>query len=274
MGIKRIAACGICFILLAKVATAQEATSSVLDQSIEKGVHYLNHRIDSGNIYYLIVPLLVPLAQHYHLEMSRNIYHTADRLADTTERRQFETYRQMMEYSPRRRPQLPLPLSVIDGVNLYALYCGKAIRRNIFLQYMDSCRVYGGYDVTHAYMAALLLRNTRCLCQGRISRLESEMLGEMVKMVPLQPGAPLSDLQIEVIALLLYAGRYEYIPEVLISRLIHSQAPEGYWKDPVKEGSEFADHTTVLAVWALLEWKHRGDTMLFLPYRKENPATR
>lgn len=272
MGMKNIRILCLFFSLITGSAYTQQITDAQLDGAIARGVQYLNGRIDSGRIYYLVVPLLAPLADYYHLPLSQGGGDLGNRLTDTLQRRQWETYRQMMAFDKRRQPQLPLPLSTLDGVNLYALYCGKALRQKTFLQYMDSSRVYGGYDLTHAYLAALLLRNTRCLCQRHIDRLYPLLLGDMRLLVPAPAVSSFSDLDMEVMALLLYANERMLISEALVSRVLQAQQPDGAWKDADVESRDFTDHTTTLALWVLLEWKYADDLRLFLPYAKTNPV--
>lgn len=238
----------------------------LINQSIDKAINYLNHRIKNQQLYFYIVPILKPIALYYNLPLDSSINIKSKYTAK--EKYLIELLSPLYterELKPSDKKNID-SLSAIDRLIMYSLYGNKLYNKSYFKTYMDSLISWGQYDLSHAYLIALLQKNKSFISKSKVNYYLNKTHPLVIKMLP-DLTEHFSDLEIEVIALLLYAN-YDLNPQY-ISQLISQQTPEGSWKEKPDEINDWMnDHTTVLALWALLEWKYKSDTFLFLAHPK------
>lgn len=246
---------------------AQKNDSLQLENSIGRAIAYLNNRIDSNKIYYLITPLLTPLKEYYNLPISDQIEFVQNRQMKESEKKTLCLYSALFRFKSRKENNaiLHTKWNGIEALNLYSLYCNKILSRKDFLTLFDSSLALNGYELTHAYLATLIIKRTKCICKKENLKLEKRAWENLKKMIPIINQSEFSDLDIEVMALALYGHEIESISPELISKLLALQNMDGSWSLSNNTSKLFKDHSTVLALWALLEWKFKEDSFLYLP---------
>lgn len=109
----------------------------------------------------------------------------------------------------------------------------------------------GGYDLTHAFLSLRLMKELDCQMSNRDALLERSLAG--LKTIAADEKT-LLDLRFECIAFLMYAGRFDITEPDWIDNVYETQHQNGGWSlDTVDKNTN--DHTTVLALWALLEYE-------------------
>jgi hypothetical protein len=120
------------------------------------------------------------------------------------------------------------------------------------------------YELTHAYLGILFLKRNGCLTyrDKSVRKLEKKLQYALRKIMSEKDLS--SDLRIEAMAFLLYGGSRKAVTQKQIDWLLQRQQPDGSWIDPERSEPWLVDHTTTLALWTLLEWKH-NEYLLYLP---------
>jgi len=251
-------------LIICHLQSQSQIPSQPVDNAINHSVHYLQSRIDSAALYFYIVPLLDPLNQYYQLGISPSEQYIHQ--YSTSEQELIRIFAPLTRYSQSIMPFIPSDLhsTAINRVLLFSLYGQQSGKSKHFQLDLDSLIQWGGYDLTHAYFSLLILQNTRFLPAKKIAKQLQKVKSIMLTLLPL-PHQAYSDLDVEVIAMLLYGG--EQLADDYILGLIHQQSDEGAFYEYSSDGKIdelMTDHKTVLALWALLEWKHINDNTLFL----------
>lgn len=112
----------------------------------------------------------------------------------------------------------------------------------------------GGYALTHAMLALVMVRGNKCTYDKTAYR--QELLGEIEMLrAMLQNISVTSDLGIESVLMLQLsrkspemAGEPSHVNPQWIDQILAAQSPDGSWYQN--------DHTTVIALWLLLELKN------------------
>lgn len=152
-------------------------------------------------------------------------------------------------------PQVEIAkLAGIDRLTATAMYCDLyGLPQNFFPAAHRLAR-QGGYALTHAVLALVMVRGNKCIYDKVAYR--RELLGEIEMLrAMLQNISVTSDLGIEAILMLQLsrkspdmAGEPSHINPLWIDHIIAAQSADGSWYQN--------DHTTVLALWLLLEMKN------------------
>ncbi len=116
----------------------------------------------------------------------------------------------------------------------------------------------GGYQMTHAAFSLKRMKENNCSFNREIDlELHTEVALNMVEIAQDMSGKP--DLRYEAIAFLMDMDRRDLVEEKWIDRLVEEQQGDGGWKtDKEIISPEQLDHTTTLALWALLEYSRPG----------------
>lgn len=241
--------------------------SLIIIESINKGINYLNNQIDSNQILYLGLPLLIPITSYYDLPITEKIYSYKRKKFDTEEQCLFNVYTQMVEYEKKSTHYkcLENKMTIIDQINIFALYGPKAISKKKFFSRIDSSIVNKDYEITHTYFALAILKKTKYLSEKEISFQLQKIDSVWKSLIPDTEKKEITDLDIEIIALSLYGWHSEMIKKAHIQTLIQLQNNEGAWSVKGNEIKLMNDHSTILALWALLEWKNYHDKKFYIP---------
>jgi hypothetical protein len=148
--------------------------------------------------------------------------------------------------------------SGIEPIVMHALYCdrfGLPATYGVLLQRLAE---RGDYELTHAALAAKLIRDHGCPVAGidlaDFAQQVRRQLRGVVRRVPPDRRFEALDVRYEAIAILQdFLADHARSPSA-ITRLLAEQQPDGGWRPATDLGS--APHPTVMAVWALLGWVH------------------
>ncbi|HEX2900395.1 MAG TPA: hypothetical protein VHS96_11810 [Bacteroidia bacterium] len=117
------------------------------------------------------------------------------------------------------------------------------------------------YNITHAFLALALAR--RCFGADIDAGLWKR-IGLRMEAIS-QPGeAPYCDVNIEALAMRCHDGQAADIPDAAILKVISQQTENGSWQHCPDTNPMESQHTTVLALWALLEWQGKGNPQVTL----------
>lgn len=248
------------FIFLSFNAFSQDTL--LINQSINKAIAYLNNRIENQELYFYVEPILKPISLYYNLpissnRLSKNQYSNKEKhLIDL-----FAPLYRVRKLSDNDKVIID-SLSIIDRLMLYSLYGNDLYKKKYFRTHIDSLINWGGYDLSHAYLITLLQENKSFIPGKWVKYYLNKTQPLVIKMLP-EIHKHYTDLDIEVMALLLYAN--VELDSLYISNLIAQQTPIGSWNEKPDESNDWMnDHTTVIALWALLEWKYKSDKFLYL----------
>lgn len=149
------------------------------------------------------------------------------------------------------------PRNVVDGptlTNIYSANCDHMQLPKAFWPTMSQNNEAGGYYLTHNALALAFIKDNGCQIPPTEGDLLSKTVDGMVKIMDDPNTTP--DLRYEAIAFLGLSGRSDLINSKWIDQLVSQQKENGSWVDG--SDAQNSDHTTTLALWALLEYSHPG----------------
>ena len=141
--------------------------------------------------------------------------------------------------------------SKVDGLTFAALHCRTVPLAEDYPQriahWLDPAGDY--YDPTHAALALQWALEQDCLDAGEepVARLRALAIEQLVRFAD---GVP-RDQPIEAVAMLGYLGAGDRVERRWVDAIVAAQHGDGGWGDLPDEPSN--DHTTILALWVLLE---------------------
>lgn len=251
------------WILFTQVGIAQQTDTGKVDMAIEKCLHYFRKKCADKEVLMYIQPLFKPIYSYYRLEGGDFCFRYTDR----------EDSLYLASFAPLYLGEAKtgylvknFEWSPIDSLTLFALYGTRIMSKKRAMQTMEKFISDMNYEMTHSYLALLLLENTRYIQKKKLASIKARNIEAMYRQLE---GAQekYSDIEVECIALLLYGG--EQVKGAYIEKLIETQELDGSWlQRGDAEENEMRDHTSILGLWALLEWKFGSDKTLYLAKRK------
>lgn len=239
----------IAVLLLAGLLAVCRCGTDRYDEAIAAAVAYLNAR--GEKLQPVAVPILGNLQRQYKIPV--DIAAAEQKVLSGSEERRRVFQRHMRGGVTASRDDI-MKLRGIDHITAAALYCDLYGLPKYFFRAVHSMANRGGYDLTHAMLALVIVRNQRCSYDREVFR--RELTAEIHQLRTLLAENPVdSDLGIEAVLMLHLsrkspdmAGEPSHVNPVWIERIIAAQSPDGSWYQN--------DHTTVLALWLLLELKN------------------
>ncbi len=149
------------------------------------------------------------------------------------------------------KDSISVPLAGTSLTNVYAANCDNLSLPKNFWDTMQDNYGRGEYDLTHVALAFRFIRDNNCDIPDSAMVLESQVNKGMVTIAG--DSATGADLRYEAIAFLLLSGNRSDVKQGWIDQIAKEQMPNGGWA--AEAGSKTAnDHSTVLAMWALLQY--------------------
>lgn len=119
------------------------------------------------------------------------------------------------------------------------------------------------YNITHAYLALFLAH--QCFSARNDTHLVQRLLVRMVELaIPAEDF--LCDVHIEAIAFLYFTDHSQFVPLGSIRKILAQQNPDGGWVYCPSTHPRDSQHTTVLALWALLEFHSLSHPFRDVPF--------
>lgn len=142
----------------------------------------------------------------------------------------------------------------VDRITGPALACDQVALPDGYLGLLQRAVELGGYERTHAVLALQWIREHGCIDEDAAAELSGRWTGELVETVESErvAGNGAGDLSIEAMAMLAYSGHIDRIEEGWVDDVLAAQNPDGSWPHGSTTMAA-SPHTTVLAVWLLLE---------------------
>lgn len=215
-------------------------------EEIGRAVAYLNGR--GEKLQPVAVPILSNLQRQYKIPV--NIA-AAERIAQGGKNERRHVFQRHMHNGSVASRDDIMKLRGIDHTTAVALYCDLyALPLNFFSE-VRSLANQGGYALTHATLAMAMVRAKNCTYDRKVYQAELRRQINQLRFL-LQNTRVDSDLGIEAILMLHLsrrspdmAGEPSHVNPLWIEQILAAQSPDGSWYQN--------DHTTVIALWLLLE---------------------
>lgn len=194
-----------------------------------------------------VMPMMVPTL--YHLIKTYNINLNVDKqkknlIASATGNEAiFLRFFDDNLKAPESRVKL---MDGIDRITAAALYCDCYGLPPNFFNDINDMSYTEGYAVTHAVLALNILEQRKCKYDTTVYNTTKAIIIPRLETI-IYNKKPTSDIGIEAIVMLYISGNANRVKNEWVEAIIKAQEPNGSW------GAN--DHTTVLALWALLEAK-------------------
>lgn len=248
------------FILsFACITTIIQYSYSQHSTPISKAVNYFQNEVNSKNILPVFIPVIAPISDYYKLQIDwENGYYMQE-----------DDYDYVRVFSPfynrpstlKREDIEKIEFGEIDKLLIYAIYDNIYFNKSSSKKLINNLIAEGNYELTHAYIAILLLKNRIKPSKIDWSKQENACIEKMSEMA-MDPALPL-DLRIECIAFLAYGA--EMYKTEWFEFVLNTQNEFGFWGDIEKQyRGSLNNHTTILALWALLEYEHSDDVTKYL----------
>jgi len=219
-----------------------------VEQSLEKAIEYVRSR--GEKLHPMMVPTLHHLGREYGLQVDITV------MAQKIRERNRENPNPFLrELDPKTQitPKDIQKLSGIDHFTATAMHCDRFGLPKYYLARLRKLAAYDGYALTHAALALLLAGWRKCVANDQF--LEAEFyfyygrLQELLERIDAE-----SDLGVETMLMLLLLRKNLKLPPELdrasLLRILDAQQADGSWNQD--------DHTTVLAIWVMLEAQRQG----------------
>jgi len=151
--------------------------------------------------------------------------------------------------------------NLTNEITLKSLYCGDYPVEANFLEILRSEADKDGYNLTHSLLALQWLKENDCIDSEKNKKTEEYFIRKSIELI--NSAKEFDDLTIEAIAFVQYAGYHGLISEKWIQKIIALQQKDGGWKWSSKHGKT-SEHTSVVALWVLLEWLYPGKTISWI----------
>jgi hypothetical protein len=228
-------------------------SSLIIKKSIDKGVSYINSKVDSTNSF-LVYPFLLFLKYEKGLKLDFDI----NNIYSLTNETEYNLIKPLIAFSSRDSAR-HYNVEKIDSTNYLTClmyYCfNYPVVKNLSKIDFYSRQLYNkeNYDVTHCYMALsfLIKRNNSSQLKQKFGYYLNTSRSKTLQLA--NSHATLLDLKIEAVAML-SEENLRYVSSSHINYILDNQNSEGYWANNPNDTTEDKFHSTVLALWALTNW--------------------
>lgn len=220
------------------------------EQALQKAIAYIEAR--GERLYPMMVPTLYHLRREYRLQVNTTAWELEIRKRNKQLRNPF--LRELDPETQILRGDISR-LSGIDRLTAIAMHCDRFGLPKNYLADLRRLASQGNYALTHATLALLLSGWRNCLRNDETFQSELQFQHRELSSLSRRI-APQSDLGVETMLMLLLSGKNLKPPArfdtALLAQLLDAQWPDGSWNGD--------DHTTVLAMWVILEARNQGIT--------------
>jgi len=225
-----------------------------IDDAIERGLAYLQR--DRSDLSALIV--LDYLQRRYGLGAELAFARTEERPNDA---KKLRTWGRFVGDDRWAEPMALGPFtsaSTIEDVIAHTLYCDRVALPSSFVPILRAFAARGDYALTHAPLALKLAHDNGCpvddVAAMALEKLLRQQLRGLILRRPQDRRFEALDVRYEALAVLVDLLAEREPPQGAVTSVLVEQQPDGGWMPAADQRS--AAHPTVLAVWALLAWRH------------------
>lgn len=140
----------------------------------------------------------------------------------------------------------------IDQVTATALYCQTIPLPADFVLTLDEMVDLGGYNMTHAIIAFQWLLENGCIPEATLAARHQRHVDALLRQIEKEDGL-ITDRRVEALATLFYIGGGDRVRPEWIALVLQRQLPDGQWPGYADQPQTPNAHTTLMALWLLLE---------------------
>lgn len=224
-------------------------------QAKEQATAYLNENFQSLDIDVLVLldvldkmsDLNLSFDVEAQVELMRQRYILED---DAMRLRFLDVFEKIYTDKPLSDPRLLDELLLVDKITVPALYCNQlgGLPSDYWSSFADAVDD-GGYMATHALLSYFWIQENRC--ETNLSSADVDHLVLSVADVVMFDDIQAWDLDIEAMAFLLSAKRYDLIKPEWVSHMLSAQRDDGAWSAAAWFPHQPNNHTTLVALWVL-----------------------
>lgn len=145
----------------------------------------------------------------------------------------------------------------IDQVTATAIHCQAIPPPADFLKTLDEMVELGGYAMTHAVIASQWMVENGCIPAATMAARRKRHVDALVRQIEKDDGQ-LTDRRVEAMATLFYIGEGRRAPQEWLDFVLQRQLPDGQWPGYADQPQTPNAHTTLMALWLLLEARSEG----------------
>ncbi len=145
----------------------------------------------------------------------------------------------------------------IDQVTAMAIHCQAIPIPVDFLMTLDEMVELGGYAMTHAVIASQWLVENGCVAPEAIAARKQRHVDALVRQIEKEDGL-LTDRRVEALAALFYIGGGDAVRQEWLDFVLQQQLGDGQWPGYADQPFTPNAHTTLMALWLLLEARSEG----------------
>lgn len=216
-------------------ATPNNDTTAAINKAIA------NIKAKGNNVMPMMVPVLHILIKKFHIDL--NIDAQTSQIIKTSSPNEAPFLR-FIDDSIKSPEAQVRALTGIDKVTAGALYCDCYGLPENFFSDVNDIAYSRDYGTTHAIFALAIIAQRKCIYDAATY---NNLMKTLLPLLPvlIETRQPSADVSIEAVVMLYLSGNAAMVRPEWIQEIIKTQYPDGSWK--------YKDHTTVLALWALLE---------------------
>lgn len=215
---------------------ADNDTTRAINKAIE------NIKSKGDNVRPMMVPTLDHLIKTYHIDL--NVEKQKKRMIANATGNDLVFLRFFSD--DLKAPQsLVQNMPGIDHTTAAALYCDCYGLPPTFFTDINDMAYSEGYGLPHALLALAIIEERKCKYDTLVFNKSKALLIPYMETLIFNQ-KPTSDMGVEAIVMLYISGYASKVKNEWIEAIIKAQGPNGSWDDD-------NEHTTVLALWALLE---------------------
>ncbi len=225
-----------------------------IDAAIDRISGYFSANVETLDVDSLVLVMMMQRMFDFDpgfspLQWFAQLYQEAIAANDQSRLAALDAYRRIFDSTYVPDSSVFSGLEGVDVLTMPALYCQAVPLPENYADLFRSHVEQGGYYLTHALLAYIWIVENECAHSLPPAELE-ETVRLVLDLVP-KTGNELDDLQIEALAFLMTAGRYDLVRADRIDALLASQREDGGWAaHPAIDSSN--GHSTASALWALL----------------------
>jgi hypothetical protein len=145
----------------------------------------------------------------------------------------------------------------IDQITAMAIHCQTVPLPADYLMTLDEMVALGGYAMTHAIVAGQWAIENGCIPEATMAERRQRHVDALVRQIEKEEGL-LTDRRVEALTTLFYIGGGEHVRQEWLDFVLQRQLPDGQWPGYANQPRTPNAHTTLLALWLLLEARSEG----------------
>lgn len=145
-----------------------------------------------------------------------------------------------------------IPLNRLQYIMLAGMYCDQVPLTDDFSQKVKQQTDLDGYFLTHAALSIHFTKCLKCPISDELKSIENQQIQLLKQLIET---TDIQDLKYETIAILKLMRPHTQIKQEWVKEILDLQLEDGGWAR-VSQLKTSNDHTTLLALWVLLESKY------------------